>query len=215
MKITGKKLKKVWEQVPADYYEVAIRKTLLQKFWHERRLMVLKELLDKDARLVLDLGCATGHFTSRIDDYLKKAKVIGVDVYKPFVDLFRKKHSKLECVWADAHDLPFADETFDTVIVSEVIDHVFDPKKVLSEVRRVLRPGGSLVISLDETSLIFRIVWFFWTRVNPGKVWRGAHLHHFNDESFRSLLRSSGFTIDKRKSGLLGMIRFNKARKPA
>lgn len=213
MKISNKDLTKIWKQVPVDYYDVATSKNLFQKLWHERRFRVLKRLLDKDAKAVLDLGCATGHFTVRIDKHLKKAKVTGVDVYKPFVDYLKKKYPKIECFLADAHDLPFENKSFDTVVVSEVLDHVVKPKKVLSEVRRVLRPGGSMIVSLDELSLAFRILWFFWIRVNPGRVWQGAHLHHFDEKSFEKLLRKSGFTIEKRDSGFLGMIRFYKARK--
>jgi hypothetical protein len=57
-------------------------------------------------------------------------------------------------------------------------------------------------------SPVFRLAWFFWTKVGPGKVWRGAHLHAFSRDSFEKLLRESGFSIIERKTAFLGMIVF-------
>lgn len=212
-KITSEALRAIWKQVPPDYYEVAISKNLIQKIWHGRRWRVLKKLLDLRTKRILDLGCASGHFTSRIQSYLMQAQVIGVDVYEPFIHFSREKYPGLDCVCADAHKLPFYDECFDVVVLSEVLDHVVDPKTVLLEARRILRDGGSLIVSLDELSLSFRIAWFFWIRVNPGKVWKGAHLHHFNNDSFERFLKANGFSIERRQVGFSGMIVFYKARK--
>lgn len=212
-KITFGALQKIWEQVPADYYEVATSRNLIQKIWHESRWQVLSELLDSRAKRILDLGCASGHFTFRMQSFLPKASVIGVDVYEPFIQLFREKYPELDCVCADAGSLPFEDHSFDTVVLSEVLDHVVDPKLVLFEIKRILRDGGKLIVSLDELSLAFRVLWFFWIRTNPGRVWQGAHLHHFNIDSFEKLLISSGFSVEKRETGFSGMIVFYKARK--
>jgi SAM-dependent methyltransferase len=212
-KITIAGLQKIWKQVPADYYEVATLKNPIQKIWHGRRWKVLKSLLSPKVNRVLDIGCASGHFTEKIKKYLPGAKVVGVDVYQPFLGFFRELNPKLLCVCADAHKLPFEDECFDVVILSEVLDHVVDPSLVLAEIRRVLRSGGRLIVSLDELSLSFRVMWFFWIRMNPGKVWKGAHLHHFDSQSFEQLLISSGFSIEERRVGFSGMIVFYKAHK--
>ena len=206
-------LRKIWQRVPSDYYEVAVRRNFLQRIWHGKRLKILTNLLDPEARRILDLGCAAGHFSAKIQASLPHAEVVGVDVYEPFVQLFRKRHPRVSCVCADAHHLPFTKGRFDAVVLSEVLDHVVDPRVVLSEVKRVLRPGGTLIISLDELSFVFRIVWWFWIRVDPGKVWWGAHLHHFTSESFERLLTLGGFSVVQRKAGFFGMIRFFRARK--
>jgi SAM-dependent methyltransferase len=49
---------------------------------------------------------------------------------------------------ADLHDLPVEDESFDFVLCTEVLEHVADPARVLSELHRVLRPGGGLLLSV-------------------------------------------------------------------
>ncbi len=48
---------------------------------------------------------------------------------------------------ADAHDLPFKDGEFDLVLCTEVLEHVKDPKKVISEIGRVLTPGGQVILT--------------------------------------------------------------------
>jgi len=212
-KIAIEGLHKIWQRVPPDYYEAAIKRNVLQRIWHGKRLQLIKKLLDPETKRILDLGCAAGHFTTAMQAYLPDTRVVGVDIYEPFTSLFRKKYPRVACICADAHHLPFDKGSFDCVVLSEVLDHVVDPGVVLSEVRRVLASDGSLVVSLDELSLPFRIVWWFWIRLEPGKVWKGAHLHHFSSVAFERLLRLSGFSVEQRATGLLGMIRFFKARR--
>ena len=62
----------------------------------------------------------------------ESANVIAFDIYaSPHVQLL-----------ADGHDIPFADETFDAVVIQAVLEHVLDPARVVNEIHRVLRPGG-------------------------------------------------------------------------
>lgn len=96
---------------------------------------------------VLDLGCGTGRFAIPMANRLG-AGVVGLDRAAGMVAQALQKEGSGEVGWAvgDAHALPLADRSFDTVVLSLVIHHVVDRPMALASVLRSLRPGGRLVI---------------------------------------------------------------------
>ncbi len=95
---------------------------------------------------VLDLGCGKGRFASPLAE--RGARVVGVDLSQAML-----VHAKgIERARAAARRLPFADATFDVVFAVEVVEHVGDVRPILREARRVLRPGGRLVL-VDKNKL--------------------------------------------------------------
>lgn len=90
---------------------------------------------------VLDVGCAGGWARSAIAG---DCAYIGLD-YPTTVDAF---YGTRPDVFADGAALPFHDEAFDTVLLLEVLEHVAEPERVISEIARVLKPGGSLLLSM-------------------------------------------------------------------
>ena len=97
---------------------------------------------DSPAR-VLEVGCGTGAFASRIAAALPTSDLVAVDQSARFVELTGRRG--LDAQRADAQDLPFDDDSFDTVVAMWMLYHVADLHRGLSELRRVLRPGGRLV----------------------------------------------------------------------
>ena len=105
------------------------------------------------SRLILDLGCGGGrHY------FCNYGKVIGVDPVLELLPLAKKLYS--EVYHAGGYQLPFADNTFDYVVSSDVLGHIpFDKKDALfAEIYRVLKPGGRAVhvIETDSTNVWFR-----------------------------------------------------------
>lgn len=102
--------------------------------------ILLEEELDKilptlNGKIVLDMGAKD----MRYAHYFKDASYVAIDI-EPMI-------SSGLMVRGDAHNLPFADNTFDTIISTEVIEHTTWPWIVLEELSRVLKPNGKLVIS--------------------------------------------------------------------
>jgi ubiquinone/menaquinone biosynthesis C-methylase UbiE len=97
---------------------------------------------------VLDVGCGNGWVLSRYA--AKGAEVFGVDVTQAAVDLCGKRFEnaglKGDFRVADAQNLPFPDNTFDCVCSMGVLHHVPDTAKGVSEIHRVLKPGGRLIV---------------------------------------------------------------------
>ena len=114
----------------------------------QRRLeVVFDQLLREtplDGRKVLDAGCGTGHFSKWALD--RGARVVSVDIGINLLKEARKK-GILSPVAGDVTKLPFADATFDVVISSECIEHTPSPEIAISEMIRVLNPGGFLAIT--------------------------------------------------------------------
>lgn len=197
-----KQLKEIWEQIPVGYYESA---RCLQKLWHNRKWKTVGSLLAKKGKRILDLGCANGYSTSQIDKFAPQAEIFGIDISEKLIRFAKKKYPKFKFLVADAGNLPFPDKNFDTVVCTEVLEHLVSPQKVLQEIHRVLVPGGKLILELDTGSPLFRFIWFAWTRFLKGKVWRHSHFHRFPNGNLEKLLVENGFSIKKKIISHLGM----------
>jgi 2-polyprenyl-3-methyl-5-hydroxy-6-metoxy-1,4-benzoquinol methylase len=96
--------------------------------------------------------------------------------------------------------LPFVDGEFELVLCAETIEHVRDVQLFLSEVRRVLRPGGGLALTTPEVSR-WRLLVGFERELDP----LSPHVRFFTRRSLSSLLDAMGFTVDsmRRRHGTL------------
>src|SRR3989344_5375909 len=202
--VPKKRLNQIWAQVPVDYYDKGFAKNPLQRLWHTQKLKQVIKLLPRNAKNILDVGCSSAVLTEKISKHLPKSKITGVDSYKKAIDFAKVKYPHIKLLVADVHNLPFENQTFDLVICTETLEHVIDPKRALLEIKRVLAKNGKAIISMDSGSLLFRIVWYFWTKTK-GRVWQNAHLHQFNAKLLEALIRKAGFKITKKVYSHLGM----------
>jgi SAM-dependent methyltransferase len=93
----------------------------------------------------VDLGCGAGLSAQ----FIRAGRLLLTDyAFQPFLDV----------AGVDALHLPFADQVFDFVVASNVIHHVPSPGRFLREVRRVIRPGGHLLMHEPHASILFRLV---------------------------------------------------------
>lgn len=104
---------------------------------------------------ILDVGCGTGEFAQRAAHILG-LEVAGVDQSQRMVELTRARG--IEAVVGDAHELPFAEDEFDAVTALWMLYHLPDLDRGLSEIARVLRPGGRLV-SLHNSEFHLHELW--------------------------------------------------------
>ncbi|HEY9294402.1 MAG TPA: class I SAM-dependent methyltransferase, partial [Microlunatus sp.] len=92
---------------------------------------------------LLEIGCGTGRLAERISQELPGTEVLATDQSERMVELTAERGVAAQV--ADADALPFADHRFDAVVAAWMLYHVPDLDRTLAEVRRVLRPGGTLV----------------------------------------------------------------------
>jgi len=93
---------------------------------------------------ILDIAAGTGTSSAALQK--NGARVVAVDFSPGMVEEGRKRHKNIEFIVADATKLPFGDNEFDAVSISFGLRNIEDPKTALSEMYRVLKPGGRLVI---------------------------------------------------------------------
>lgn len=201
----NKKIHDIWNQVPPDYYEKGINANIFQRIWHTKKLSIFKDIINGiKCKKILDVGCAAGNFTNNISHIFPRAKITGIDAYSRAIEYGKNKYPHINFILADAHNLPFKNNSFDLIICYETIEHIIDPLKALKEMRRVLRNDGNALVVMDSGSLFFRIVWWVWKKTK-GKVWQGAHLHPFNHHQLGILIKNAGFKISLKKFSHLGM----------
>ncbi len=144
--------------------------------WHERPgyWADVTRHFAADARL-LDIGCGTGWLGEEFSSYT------GLDGSAQAVEIARERGRNVLEGNVD-EPLPFADESFDAVVMKDVLEHVSDPVLLVREARRALRPGGLLFASSPDAQ---RWVWDDYTHRRP-----------FTKKSFRLLFADQGFRID-------------------
>lgn len=151
---------------------------------------------------VLDVGCGEGQLTAAIAD--AGYRVLGVDIAEEPLHRARSRHAGLELRRIEPDgEWPLADASFDVVWSGETIEHVADTAGWLSELRRVLRSGGSLILSTPAHGPLRRLGLAlsrqrFERHFDP----RADHLRFYTPRTLARLLEDFGFEqIEMREAG--------------
>ena len=152
---------------------------------------------------ILDLGCGEGRHT--ITAYMtENVEAVGVDLslkdlkttrerFSEFEDPANKQKS-LNISVANGQKLPFANNTFDKVICSEVLEHIPDYRTVLIEITRVLKTGGIFAASVPR----FFPEWVCWQLSDAYHEVEGGHVRIFNAGHLREEIEARGLVFFKR-----------------
>jgi ubiquinone/menaquinone biosynthesis C-methylase UbiE len=168
----------VWTSLPEDPEPWA---------WRRRRALLLGEA--RPGERVLDLGCGAGRFTAALRD--AGADAIGVDVAEGALDRARRNVPGGDFRRSDG-SIPLGHAEVDLVWCSEVLEHVPDTIGLLTEVRRVLRPEGRLLLTVPDHGRLKRtLIAFahFDAHFDP----QGEHLRFYSRRSLTRALRATGF----------------------
>lgn len=121
----------------------------------ERRrvALLLKLLASQPGMRVLEVGCGAGNVLEQVE-----GARVGIDLSTFLLEKARARlGSKADLHLMDAENLTFEDASFDRVYCTEVLEHVLEPRRVIAEMRRVLKPDGVAVVSVPNESLINRV----------------------------------------------------------
>ncbi len=156
---------------------------------------------------ILDIGCGDGFYLHLLSSLNINLKLIGSDFDKNSLASAKKnlKGKKIPLIRADLMEkLPFRSNTFDKVIMSEVIEHLPDDKKGLSEVYRIIKDGGVLCVTVPNAN--YPLFWdpinwslehLFGTHIKSGfgaGIWN-QHERLYNTKQIKLVLKNIGFKI--------------------
>lgn len=141
---------------------------------------------------VLDLGCGFGRHA--FESARCGARVVACDMslaeLKDVAGMFDALGFGGTTTNGDATRLPFADASFDRIIASEVLEHVPDDEAAFAELARVLRPGGTIAVTVP-TWLAERVCWALTDEYHAPFV-EGGHVRIYKERKLRAKLRAAG-----------------------
>ena len=145
------------------------------------RVALFRRYVGGPGRRVLDLGCRDGALTRT---YTEGNDVVGVDADRNA--LAAASELGIETHWADLDEpLPFDEASFDVVVAGELLEHLRDPRRLVAEARRVLRPGGTFVASVPNAYRLKNRLRFLAGRKPEDDP---THLQMFSADDVRALL---------------------------
>jgi len=139
-------------QEEADYQVDSVRSSMQTEQRNDEQSYYLQDMIPWDTQTLLDLGCGTGYWSSRISKLYPWIKIIGTDWGKDFIELAKTRYASNNVSFQieNMADLSFPSNFFDCVYADNVIEHSYNVENVLSEIYRVLRPNGLLLAALPS-----------------------------------------------------------------
>jgi demethylmenaquinone methyltransferase/2-methoxy-6-polyprenyl-1,4-benzoquinol methylase len=206
------------QQVAGMFDDIAFRYDFLNRFlsagidirWRKK---ALKQLENKKPQLILDVATGTADVAIMASRLLKPNKITGIDISDGMLEIGRKKIQKLdlqntiELLNGDCETINFSDDSFDAVTVAFGVRNFENLEKGLSEIKRVLKPGGKLVVLefSKPKSTVVKVVYNLYMKVitpNVGKIFsKNRNAYQYLDESINKFPEGKNFTVILDKLG--------------
>ncbi|MDD5490107.1 MAG: class I SAM-dependent methyltransferase [Candidatus Moranbacteria bacterium] len=166
------------------------------------RIKVMLSMLDRmnmENKNILDIGCHDGTFLSLAKN--RNNNFFGLEASEWGAEKSRGKGIQVtKYFFNDADKLPYQDSFFDAVVAGEIIEHIFDTDFFLEEIKRVLKPGGKLIISTPNiVSLGRRLLMLLGIspiiEISPNCPESVGHIRYFTFKAIERLIRKHDFAI--------------------
>jgi ubiquinone/menaquinone biosynthesis C-methylase UbiE len=146
-----------YDKIDPDYYEkmydLVPREIYMKEHW---RPLIEKELEKYcKGKNALDLGYGTGIYTTTINKYA--CKVYGIDITKNWVNYIKNRKGIPNIILADAHKIPFKNETVDIIVTTGLFEYV-NREIVIKEMKRILTLDGFCIIFVPNKYSLTRVI---------------------------------------------------------
>jgi SAM-dependent methyltransferase len=158
-------------------------------FWFRARNRVIARLVRQTVKnwppgyRVLEAGCGTGNVLRVLDRVCRNGRVVGMDLFSEGLQ-YAQRRTKAPLVQSDMHRTPFA-VRFDMVGLFDVLEHLPDDRRVLSDLHALLRPGGVLMMTVPAHAAL----WSYFDEA-------ACHCRRYSMGELESKLREVGFTVE-------------------
>ncbi len=178
----------------------------------KKRVRTIFEWIDpRDDSVILDCACGRGFYLNMFR-YVSSCKLVGLELDWEIIQKARQNVGHLPDVLltnANIYHLPYADDTFDGVILSEILEHVERDVDGLKEVLRVLKPGGVVAITVPNANYPFwwdpinkTLETLFGRHIGSGPlagIWAN-HVRLYTREQLRASVLAAGFVIEEERA---------------
>lgn len=193
------------ERYDKDYFSVYFERYRSNKHDLRRLSQVLELLRFKPEDRILDLGCGIGFYSREIENL--NSLVVGVDFSIEALKCGKKEYRIKNLVCADILKLPFRDKSFDKILLVEVVEHIEDQDRLFSEINRVLKADGELLLTTSpiRSYVLFPLIQrirgskLVHKVITPYDVEGHKHVAIQHPHILRTTLRRSGFEVIKER----------------
>ena len=192
------------------------------------RLALTCKWIPKNTKKLLDAGCSFGYGTNYFSSHSEQT--IGIEIEQDMVDIAKNRYPQINFVQGVLDDLPFENNSFDTIVCTDVLEHVPDEVAALNELFRVLKSDGTFILTTPHKGLftlldpynygyylrknfswLYKVLYKILTGRTATKTEPGYKHRHYTKQELIDLLDASAFKghyqIEKVfRSGLLAEV---------
>lgn len=194
-----------YHAVAGDYqYRAMHEGHAMQRFWHRGKLVMIDQLVRPHVRAdsrLLEIGCGAGNLL--VEASVSNSFPTALDLSMQALTFVRSRLQALDtihgfgCLQSIGEQLPFADGSFDYILLSEVVEHLEAPQLSIREASRVLRPGGRLLVTTPNYRSFWPIMEWTVDRLNMAPKMGGEqHISKFYPSTLNSLMTDSGLSLE-------------------
>jgi len=160
-------------------------------FWFRSRNQLIQWALGRHFRDVddfLEIGCGTGYVLSGLERAFPCLRLSGSEIHSAGLNYAQDRVNRCDLFQMDARSIPF-DEEFDVIGAFDVLEHIAEDERVLSEMYRAIKPGGGIVLTVPQHA-------FLWSQADE----HACHVRRYSAEDLAGKVRNAGFTLVKSTS---------------
>ncbi len=164
----------------------------------KKKWPILKSFIPLESgKTILDFGCGNGVILKEMTVLNPEARYIGIDVSGTALEMAKKKlPTAVFYKVGDGEKIPLGDKSVDFIFSSEVLEHIYDVENAVSELQRILKPGGKFLLTVPYHGFIKNIliaIFAFNRHFNP----IGSHIRFFSKKTLFFLLNKFSFNVIK------------------
>lgn len=159
----------------------------------------ITELPNNAKSCILEIGCGNGDTGALAISEGKCASYCGIELYGPAAEVAKSKITEVITGDVENVELPWPSQSFDSLILSEVLEHLVDPWAVLRKLKLLMKPDALVFAStpnMSHYSIILMLLRGEWRLADKGAMDR-THLRWFTPQAFRELFESCGYHVNQ------------------